>query len=365
MKFVSLALRNFKEVYRDPLALGFLLAFPLLFMLLFGAAMGGGSTPAYSVGVLDEDETELSSRFVTDVLEEIPTLKIALFENEVEAANSLRDSNIRAFIKIPSGFGDEVAKSYQQQDPDIVLHVTYDESDFVVSSQILSTVNTAVRSFAQIHIPVTINTSHINVETQVTQMDFVAPGIIIFGLLIMVPTAARIMVKDKEKGYMARMLTTPTRPWEFITGYSLALLVIAIVQIIIFIILGVAFGMSIVGNIFLAFLIFFLTALCSIGIGMVVAALSKTENQAEPLCWLIAMPLAVLSGVWFSQEMMPEYIQFIGNLFPFAHSVSAARLVIIRGADFSAVLDSIIFLAGWAAAVFTLGIVLFRQKMKG
>jgi len=365
VKFLNLTLRNFKETYRDPLALGFLIAFPLLFMLLFGAALGGNSNPSYTVGVIDEDGTQVSSQFITEVLTQIPLLDIGLFESEAEALDNLKQGNIRSALVIPSGFGDEVAKSWQHLDPDIILNITYDESDLTVSSQIISAVNSAIRNYAQVQIPITINTSHINVEVDVSQIDFIAPGIIIFGLLIMVPTSARIMVRDKETGFMSRMLTTPTYPWEFISGYSVSLLVIAIVQIVIFILLGVAFGMNIVGNIMLAFLIFLLTAVCSIGIGMVVASLSKSENQAEPLCWLIAMPLAVLSGVWFSREIMPEYIQVLGDIFPYAHAVSAARVVIIRGADFSAVSGPLLFLSCWAAGAFILGIALFRRRMRG
>jgi ABC-2 type transport system permease protein len=163
---------------------------------------------------------------------------------------------------------------------------------------------------------------------------------------------------------MARLLTTPTRPWEFITGYSVCLVLIAIVQIIFFIICGVLFGMHIVGNLVLAFIIFLLTAIASIGIGMVVAALSKSENQAEPLTWLFTMPLAVLSGVWFSISFMPKYIQTLANLFPFAHAVEAARVVLIRGAGLAAVQSDIIFLAVWAAAVTMLGIFLFGRTMR-
>jgi ABC-2 type transport system permease protein len=364
LRFVSLAIRNAKETYRDPLALGFLIAFPLLFMLLFGAALGGNSDLSYTIGVVDEDKTEISGQFINDVLSDIPILKIATFESDTQATESLKNSDIKAALVVPAGFGEEINKNWQNQDPDIILELVYDESDLTVSSQIISTINVAVRNFARVNIPVTIHTHHINVETEVSQIDFIAPGIIIFGLLIMVPTSARIMVHDKETGFMSRLLATPTYPWEFIAGYSASMLVVAIVQIIIFILLGMAFGMNIVGNIALAFLIFFLTAICSISIGMIVAALSKSENQAEPLCWIISMPLAVLSGVWFSREIMPGYIQFLGDIFPYSHAVSAARMVIIRGAEFSAVSNSIIILTIWAIVAFSLGIILFRLKMR-
>ena len=147
-------------------------------------------------------------------------------------------------------------------------------------------------------------------------------------------------------------------------GYSACLSLIAVAQIIFFMLFGVLLGMHIVGNIGLAFLIFLLTALASIGIGMVVAAFSKSENQAEPMTWLLTMALAVLSGVWFSISFMPEYIQTIANLFPFAHAVEAARAVLIRGAGFAAVQSDIIFLAVWAAAVTLLGIFMFGRTMK-
>ncbi|MFA7191386.1 MAG: ABC transporter permease [Dehalococcoidales bacterium] len=364
MRFVSLAIRNAKETCRDPLALGFLIAFPLLFMLLFGAALGGNSSLSYTIGVVDEDKTEVSGQFINQVLPGVAIFKIAPFESADEATEALKNANIKAALVIPAGFGDEVTKNWQQQQSNIILELVYDESDLTVSSQIVSTINATIRDFARVNIPVTINTSHINVETEVSQIDFIAPGIIIFGLLIMVPTSARIMVRDKETGFMARLLATPTYPWEFIAGYSASMLIVAIFQIIIFILLGIAFGMTVVGNMALAFLIFFLTAVCSISIGMIVAALAKSENQAEPLCWIISMPLAVLSGVWFSQEIMPGYIQFLGNIFPYSHAVSAARMVIIRGAEFSAVSGSIVFLACWAVIAFSLGIILFRYKMR-
>ncbi len=364
MKFWQLFIRNLKETYRDPLALGFLLLFPLLFMVVFGAALGGSSTPSYNIAVVDNDNSQISTSFITEALPQVSTFKISRADSASEALNNLKLGDLRAYIVIPQGFGDSVARTWQGQPTEMKLDITYDESDLSISSQIVSTVNVTLRAFARIEIPITVNATPINVENKPGQIDFLAPGIIVFGLLIMVPTSARIMVRDKEKGYMVRLLTTPTRPWEFIMGYSLCLVIIAILQIIFFLVCGVLFGMHIAGNPWLAFLIFLLTAIASIGIGMVVAALSKSENQAEPLTWLFTMPLAVLSGVWFSISFMPRYIQIAANLFPFAHAVTASRVVLIRGAGFAAVQNDIIFLAAWAVGVTLLGIFLFGRTMR-
>ncbi len=364
MRFLELASRNLKETYRDPLALGFLLGFPLLFMLLFGAIFSGDSIPNYSIGVIDGDGTPLSHSFIDEVLTEVPTLEVANYDDTATARKDLKFGDLRAYIVIPQGFGEQVSQNWEGKETNITLDITYDESDIMTSEQIISIINTVTRSFARIEIPVTINANPIHIETEITFIDFMGPGIIVFGLLILIPTSARIMVSDKEKGFLSRLLTTPARPLDFISGYSLCLVVIAIIQIVIFIAASWGFGMDIVGSLWLAFLIFLLTGLCSIGIGMVVASLSKNENQAEPLCWLFAMPLAMLSGCWFSIEMLPSYLRIIAYAFPYAHTIESARAVLIRGVGLEAISSDFLFLIGWAVVIFAIGIILFRRSMR-
>lgn len=364
MRFWNLLIRNIKETCRDVLALAFLLAFPLVFMLLFGAAFGGDSSVSYSIGVVDNDCSETSESFIDDALQAASVLNVITYNDTDAAIQNLRLGNVSAYIVIPEGFGEQVSLLRQQASGEIVLDITYDESDLVSSTNIISIVNSLTRSFAGIEIPITINTNPINIESKITNMDFTAPGIIIFGLLIMIPTSGRIMLHDKETRFLYRMLTTPTRPWEFLAGYSGSMLIIAIMQIIIFILLGWLFGMDIIGNIWLAFLIFLLTAICSIGIGMVVASLARSENQGESLSWLFSMPLAIISGVWFSMEFLPSYMQTFANLFPYSHAVSAARAVITRGVGMEAVSGDIFFLVGWAVIIFMVGIFLFQRTMR-
>jgi len=364
MRFLDLANRNLKETYRDPLALGFLLAFPLLFMLIMGVVVGGETTPNFPIGVIDNDHTQVSQAFIDEALAEVPALEVSTYDDAVIALKDLKFGDLKAYIVIPDGFGQQVTRNWQGDEASITLQMTYDESDIMISDQIISIINTVTRAFAQIEIPITINANPIHIETEITYIDFIAPGIIIFGLLILIPTSARIMIHDKEKGMLSRLLTTPARPVDFISGYSLCLIVIAIAQIIIFIAAAWGFGMDIVGSLWLAFLIFFLTGLCSIGIGMVVASLTRSENQAEPLCWLFAMPLAVLSGCWFSIEMLPSYIRSVAYAFPYAHAIDASRGVLIRGVGLEALGTDFLFLIGWAVVIFAIGVILFRRSMR-
>jgi len=364
MRILELASRNLKETYRDFLALAFLLGFPLVFMLLFGAMFGGDTVPNYPIGVIDEDNTPLSQAFVNEALAKVEIFKLSTYHDTNTAFDDLKLGDLRAYVVIPPSFGEQVSQNWQGKETDIILQMTYDESDIQVSQQLISVMNVITRSFARIEIPVTINANPIHIEIKITYIDFMAPGIIIFGLLIMIPTSARIMVRDREKGFLSRLLTTPTRPVEFISSYSLCLVAIAIAQIIIFMAIAWGFDMDYVGSVWLAFLIFFLTGLCSIGIGMVVASLSKSENQAEPLCWLFSMPLAILSGCWFSTDMLPSYLRNIANAFPYAHAINASRGIITRGVGLEGVSTDFLFLIVWTVVVFILGVILFRRSMR-
>ena len=360
MRFLEFGKRNLKETYRDPMSLGFLLGFPLVFMLLFGLAFGG-DIPEYDVGVLDQDQSQLSQAYVSEALDK--AFEIEPYDDPDEALDDLRVAEIRAYITIPQGFGEKVLRTWQGESENIALDITYDESDVMVAEQVLSIIDAATRAFARIEVPVTLNASPLHLEADITYIDFIAPGIIVFGLLILVPTSATIMVRDKEKGFLARMLTTPTRPVDFILGYSLCLFAIAIVQIIIFMLMARLFGMDIVGNAGWAFLTFVLTGICCIGIGMIIASLSKSENQALPFSWLLSMPLAIISGVWFPIEFMPSWLRGFAHAFPFSHSIEASRDILTRGTGLGAVTTDYLFLVIWAIVIFATGIVLFRRNM--
>jgi ABC-2 type transport system permease protein len=120
-------------------------------------------------------------------------------------------------------------------------------------------------------------------------------------------------------------------------------------------------GLTVVGNLGYAFLIFFLIGLCSIGIGMIVGSLVKSESQTG-ISWIFIVPMAMISGAWFSVDRMPSAIKSIAGALPFIHAIDASRAV-INGSTFSAIITDLYWLAGWTVVLFVAGIVLFRRTM--
>jgi len=198
MRFLEFGKRNLKETYRDPMSLGFLLGFPLMFMLLMGLAFGGETIPEYDIGVLDQDQSQVSQAFVSEMLDR--AFEVEPYDDPDQALDDLKAGDIRAYITIPQGFGEQVARNWQGEGENIALDITYDESDISVAKRVLAIIDGLTRGFARIETPVTLNTTPLHLEAKITYIDFIAPGIIVFGLLILIPASARMMVRDKERG---------------------------------------------------------------------------------------------------------------------------------------------------------------------
>jgi ABC-2 type transport system permease protein len=179
--------------------------------------------------------------------------------------------------------------------------------------------------------------------------------------MILISTAAGIIAGDRERGFLSRMFTTPARPSDFILGYSLPFIPVLIISALIYFGVGMGLGLTVVGNLGYAFLIFFLIGLCSIGIGMIVGSLVKSESQTG-VSWIFIVPMAMMSGAWFSVDRMPSAIRSIAGALPFIHAIDASRAV-INGSTFSAITIDLYWLGGWTVALFAAGIVLFRRTM--
>lgn len=364
MRFIELAIRNLKEVYRDRVALGFLMGMPLAFILIFGWAFSGEVSPA-SLGVVTQDKSPQATAFVqvlsyveANPPEGMPTFHLTLYESEGVAMEVLKVGKLTGFLVIPEGFGSAVI-----QGASVPLTVVYDANDPMAAPRVVPIIREVALSFLDIEIPLALEARGTTVEVENEFMNFFVPGMTVFGLMMLVPTMVAVMGRDKEKGFLSRLFTFPFRPLDFILGYSLPFVPIIAVQVIVYLGVGMLMGLKIIGNFGLAFLLFFLIGLCCVGIAMIVGSQVKSQQQGEPVSWIFLLPLAMLSGVWFSVDTLPSVLVNIINVFPFVHAVDASRQVITTGVGFSGILLDLYWLIGWTIALFAAGVVLFRRSM--
>jgi ABC-2 type transport system permease protein len=357
MKFWQIGKRNLKEIYRNPVLLGFLLGMPLAFMLVFCAAAGGGQAGPIALSIVDEDHSQNSSAFIqylgsTGAIQ----LNEPIYSQKSQAQEDLENGKISFYLSIPSGFG---AANQSQQS--INLELVYKGGDPMLGLQVKPIIEAVGSAFLGVTPPVNVALTATESAIKNPAVNFYFPGIAVFGLMILISTAAEIIAGDREKGFLARMFTTPARPWDFIAGYSLPFIPVLIISTLIYLGVGMALGLTIVGNLGYAFLIFFLIGLCAIGIGMIVGSLVKSESQAG-VSWIFIVPMAMISGAWFTVDRMPSAIKSVAGALPFVHAIDASRAV-INGSPFSAIMLDIYWIGGWAIALFVTGIILFRRTM--
>jgi ABC-2 type transport system permease protein len=357
MKFWEIGKRNLKEIYRNPVLLGFLLGMPVAFMLVFIAAAGGGQASPIAMSVVDEDHSQTSSAFVQTLVSiEAIELNEPVYSEKTQAQEDLDEGKISFYLFIPSGF-----QAAQQAQQTINLELVYKAADPMIGLQVKPIIEAVGSEFLGVVPPLNVELKGAESKIKNPAVNFYFPGIAVYGLMILISTAAEIIAGDREKGFLSRLFTTPARPQDFILGYSLPFIPVLIVSTLIYLGVGMALGLTIVGNLGHAFLIFFLIGLCAIGIGMIVGSLVKSESQAG-ISWLFIVPMAMISGAWFTVDRMPSALRSVAGALPFIHGIDASRAV-LNGSSFSAIILDIYWLAGWAVVLFAAGIMLFRRTM--
>jgi len=357
LRFWEIGKRNLKELYRDPIALGFLLGMPVAFIVIFGLAFGGQTTEPVTLGVVDEDRSQISQAFI-DILDDIPVLEIKSTLSTSQAGEALNNGELPAYLVVPDGFSRVITKD---QSTNLIL--AYNEADPTLPQRLIPVIREVTLEFLNISMPVNIEI--VQKETNIANpfINWFIPGMAVYGLMILIPTVGGIMVRDRLRGFLPRLMTTPARPSDFIFGYTIPFIPVIIISTAIYLGVGFLMGLSIIGSFGLAYLILFTTGICCLGIGMIMGTVSRSEDQASGVPWIFIVPLAMISGAWFPAEQMPAAVTRVAEVFPFLHAINACRDVINGGMSLSSISYDLYWLVGWTVALFAIGIVLFRRSM--
>ena len=357
MKFWEIGKRNLKELYRDPVALGFLLGMPIAFILIFGLAARGEAAGPVTLGIVNEDQSQISQAFI-DSLGDVSVIDIQPTESATQAEEALTNGELPAYLIIPGGFS-RVMTSNQPTN----LILAYDEADPMLPQRLIPVIREVSLRFLNITIPVNIELVQQESHIANPYINWFIPGMAVYGLMILIPTVGGIMVRDRLRGFLLRLMTTPARPSDFIFGYTMPFMPVIIISAAIYLGVGFLMGLTIIGSFGLAYLILFLTGICCLGIGMIVGTMARSEDQASGIPWIFIVPLAMISGAWFEAELMPAALIKVAGFFPFLHAMNACRNVISNGMSVSGISHDLYWLIGWTVAVFAIGIILFRRSM--
>ena len=201
-----------------------------------------------------------------------------------------------------------------------------------------------------------------NIPVSLFEIDTLTPGISVFGLSFMTLFAATLVAKDRESAFLQRLYTTPLTGVEFILGYMLPLLPIALGQTIICYLAAVPLGLTPSVNILYAVIGMIPMAVFHIGLGVLCGSVLGVK-QVGGLCGALLTNLSAwLSGVWFDLKLVGGGFQKLANALPFVHAVEMERA--LCAGDFPLALPHLGPILLYSAAVTAAAVFCFLTQMK-
>ncbi len=201
-----------------------------------------------------------------------------------------------------------------------------------------------------------------NVPVSIFEIEKLVPGMTVFGLSFMTLFSATLIARDRESSFLIRLYATPMRAFDFIFGYTLPMLPIAMAQGVFCYAVGIALGLTPTVNILWAMLFLLPASLFFIALGLLFGSVLN-QKQVGGICGALLTNLtAWLSGVWFDLALVGGAFLEIAKILPFYHAVEVEQAVF--AGDFGAILPALLWVVGYAAGAFALAVWLFLRQMR-
>ncbi|HET9457003.1 MAG TPA: ABC transporter permease [Candidatus Limnocylindrales bacterium] len=354
-----LTVANIRSFVRDRAALFWTLAFPLIFVFLFGAIFSGGSNDR-TMGFGDLDGSEASGR-LRAAFAGLPNVEL-VEGGEAELTERMRDGELDAVIIVPAGYGETVAAGGAPAQLTVYTDPSQSAADGATRQMVgfvLAQVNQAASGR-----PPAVAPSFQSVQTNdLNFISYLVPSILGMSLMQLGVFAAIPLVADREKLILKRLHATPLRRWQLVGSNVLMRLLIAIVQTIIIVGVGAAvFGVQVAGNWLLIGLLVLLGSLAFIALGYVIASFATSEESANGMTSVVQFPLMFLSGTFFPIEGMPDALQTVARAMPLTYLGDALRQVMVDGTPFSPLWVCFAVLAAWLVVCFGIAARFFRWQ---
>ena len=201
-----------------------------------------------------------------------------------------------------------------------------------------------------------------NIPVPLFEIAHLTPGITIFGLSFMTLFSATLIAKDRGTSFLQRLYTTPLTPLDFILGYTLPLIPMAMLQSAICYLAALALGLTLTVNILYATLMIVPIALLYISLGLLFGSI-LTDKQVGGICGALLTNLSAwLSGTWFDLSLVGESFRKVAYALPFVHAVDMERAVL--SGEFSDIFPHLVWVLGYAVLALIAAVLLFLRQMK-
>lgn len=376
LRIYAILSKELVQLKRDRMTFGMVVMIPLIQLMLFGYAINT-NIREIPVAVVDHSETGLS-RVLIQTINATQVVKfVANYRNVAQAEEAIARAEVRAVLVIPKdvsqrlvrhqsvGLGSPPATDEETSRP--VAQWIVDGSDTMIAGAIKSLRNmplTELLSKPTNRQTPTFEVALLYNPEQRTAVN-VVPGLVAVILtMTMIMFTSAAIVRERERGNMEMLITTPVHSIELMIGKIIPYMFIGALQVAIILGLGnVLFDVPIVGSLWqLAWAtLLFITA--SLTLGLVISTIASNQLQTMQMTLFVLLPSILLSGFMFPYDGMPVIAQYIAEALPATHYMRLIRGVVLRDAEIIDMTFDVYWLALFTVAGLTVASLRFKKSL--
>jgi ABC-2 type transport system permease protein len=369
-RFWAVVVKEFIQMRRDRVTFAMMIGIPLLQLILFGYAIN--SDPKHLPTAIYSADNSVFSRTIVWGLRNSSYFDISReAKSEADIQKLLTRGEVQFAVEIPVDFSRKLLRG---EKPDLLLEA--DATDPSAVGYAIAAINILTTTVLDRDLtgplaklrgstpPFNLVThQHYNPEN-ITQYNIV-PGLMgVMLTMTMIIITALAITRERERGTMENLLSTPARPGEVMVGKIIPYITVGYIQVFLILLASkFLFNVPIVGSVLLLLVLTFLFIVANLAVGITFSTIAKNQLQAVQMAFFFFLPSLLLSGYMFPFRGMPGWAQDIGEVLPLTHFLRVVRGILLKGNGLVEVAPDLWPIALFLVVMLAIGIKRYRQTL--
>lgn len=365
--------KEFIQIRRDPKMLRLIIVAPVFQLIIFGYAVTTDIKHVPTV-IVDGDRTR-QSREIAARFENSGYFDLDYHVLRPQDISPLLDSGkAQVGIEIPRGFARDLALGKSAE-----LQIVVDGTDSTTAGMVLGYTAGILKRFSEdtleertqmvraklARMPGIEERTRIWYNPDLKSVNFMVPGVLCMILLVVTMMLTSLaIVKEREIGTLEQLIVTPIKSKELMVAKVIPFIIIGFVDVLLIVFVAKAwFAVPIAGSFLLLLALTAVFLMTSLGVGLFVSTVSKTQQQAMMTAYFIMLPSILLSGFMFPIENMPRIVQYLTYVLPLRYYLNIIRGIFLKGSGPAVLWPDVLALLIFGIAILTLSTLRFTKKM--
>jgi ABC-2 type transport system permease protein len=372
-RMTTIVRKELLHIIRDPRTLALVIVMPVMMLGLLGYAIANDVEDIPLV-VADLSHSDASRALVDKFTVSGFYLVTHTAQSEAEILDLLDAGTVKAGLYILEDFGRKISTGgsgtvqfyIDGSNPTVAqtAQLAAETISQATSQEIL--IQRLERSGAGMtfNLPIDVRIRYL-FNPDLRRMNFMIPGLV--AVILQIQTlllTAFAIVREREQGTLEQLIVSPIRSWELVLGKILPFVLVAFLNVAMTVGVGAyVFGVEVAGSLTLLAVLSLIFLLGSLGLGVLISTISRTQMQAMYLSSFIMMPAFMLSGMMFPRENMPWLAYYSGYLLPVTYFLEIVRGIILKGAGLVVLWNWVWPMAVFSIAVFFASVLMFHKRL--